>query len=194
MHSTVAAAVFRPVALRQRAELIKKKITVANCNGYLFFFNFKFLLIFSYKFSQIFSILTIQFSQILFSQVSNFLNTLNSLKFSQFSQSAQFSLNFPNQSAQFSQSTREMVSGSRVPTSKGKNIMTESHHSFDPRNYADFQDDEINIFPDVERVPTQENLHPPAEISTTKEADREFTFDIWNHFTKMERFDIDQKI
>ena len=40
----------------------------------------------------------------------------------------------------------------------------------------------------------QESFHPPAKISTTKEAEREFTFDIWNHFMKMEMFDIDQKM
>ena len=86
-----------------------------------------------------------------------------------------------------------MASGSRVPSDKGKNIATESHHSFDPREYADFQDDEINIFPDMERVPTQESFNSPGEISTTKKTEREFTSDIWNHFTKMERFDIGEK-
>ena len=87
-----------------------------------------------------------------------------------------------------------MASASRVSTDKGKNIATESHHSFDPREYADFQEGEINIFPDVEHVPTQEIFHPPAEMSTTKEAKREFTSDIWNHFTKMEMFDISEKM
>ena len=86
-----------------------------------------------------------------------------------------------------------MVSESRVPTGKSKNIAMESHHSFDPREYADSQEDKINIFPDVEHIPTQKSFHPPAEMSTTKEAEREFTFDIWNHFTKMERFDIGEK-
>ena len=71
-----------------------------------------------------------------------------------------------------------MASGNRVPTGKGKNIAMESHHSFDPREYADFQNNEINIFPDVEHVPMQESFNPPAEISTTKEAERKFTSDI----------------
>ena len=86
-----------------------------------------------------------------------------------------------------------MASGSRVPADKGKNIATESHHSFDPREYADFQDDEINIFPDMERVPTQESFNHLGEISTTKKTEREFTSDIWNHFTKTERFDLGEK-
>ena len=64
-----------------------------------------------------------------------------------------------------------MASENRVPTGKGKSIMTEFHHFFDPCDYAYFQDNEINIFPDVECVPTQESFHPPAEISTTKEAE-----------------------
>ena len=86
-----------------------------------------------------------------------------------------------------------MTNESQVPIGKSDNIMTESYHSFDPRDNADFQNDDINIFPNVERVPTQESLHPPVEISTTKKAERKLTFNIWNHFTKMEMFDIDKK-
>ena len=43
----------------------------------------------------------------------------------------------------------------------------------------------------MERVPTQEILH--AEMSITKEVERELTSDIWDHFTKTERFDIGLK-
>ena len=64
-----------------------------------------------------------------------------------------------------------MASENRVPTSKGKNITMESPYSFDPCEYANFQDDKINIFPNVERVPMQESFHPPTKISITKEAE-----------------------
>ena len=69
-------------------------------------------------------------------------------------------------------------------------IPEESNYSHDPREYAHQgydDEDDINVIPNVEHIPTQEILQPTTnteEALTTKEMSRGSASIIWQHFTK----------